>query len=117
MTYLTKLGKLGTLPHLTLASGYHQIRISPEDVPKTSFSTPFGHFQWQVLIEGLTNAPATFQHFMNEVFKDKMHKFVAVYLDDILIYSKTEEEHYEHIEKVFEVLKENNLFLKLKKCS
>ena len=78
---------------LDLTSGYHQILISEEDRPKTAFRTPFGHFQFKVLIEGLTNAPATFQTVMNSIFAPWLKKFVVVYLDDILIFSKSEEEH------------------------
>ena len=78
---------------LDLTSGYHQILISEEDRPKTAFRTPFGHFQFKVLIEGLTNAPATFQTVMNSIFSPWLKKFVVVYLDDILIFSKSEEEH------------------------
>ena len=75
---------------LDLTSGYHQILISEEDRPKTAFRTPFGHFQFKVLIEGLTNAPATFQTVMNSIFSPYLKKFVVVYLDDILIYSLNE---------------------------
>jgi hypothetical protein len=75
---------------LDLTSGYHQILISEEDRPKTAFKTPFGHFQFKVLIEGLTNAPATFQTVMNSIFHPYIKKFVVVYFDDILIFTKTE---------------------------
>jgi hypothetical protein len=78
---------------LDLTSGYHQILISEEDRPKTAFRTPFGHFQFKVLIEGLTNAPTTFQTVMNSILHPYIRKFVVVYIDDILIFSKTEAEH------------------------
>jgi hypothetical protein len=78
---------------LDLTSGYHQILISEEDRPKTAFQTPFGHFQFKVLIEGLTTAPATFQTVMNSIFHPYIRKFVVVYIDDILIFSRTEAEH------------------------
>jgi hypothetical protein len=71
--------------------------ISEEDRPKTAFQTPFGHFQFKVLIEGLTNAPATFQTVMNSIFHPYIRKFVVVYIDDILIFSKTEAEHKAHV--------------------
>ncbi len=101
---------------LDLAQGYHQIRISKEDVPKTAFRVPFGHYQFKVLSFGLTNAPATFQGVMNRIFQQYLGKFVLVYLDDILVFSKTQEEHLEHLRKVFEILRENKLFAKLTKC-
>jgi hypothetical protein len=90
---------------LDLTSGYHQILISEEDRPKTAFRTPFGHFQFKVLIEGLTNALATFQTVMNSIFHPYIRKFVAVYIDDILIFSRTEAEHKAHVHLMLEMLK------------
>jgi Reverse transcriptase (RNA-dependent DNA polymerase) len=100
-----------------MTSGYHQIRISDDDVPKTAFRTPAGLFEWRVLPFGLTNAPATFQTAMNAIFAPYLHKFVLVYLDDILIFSKSAEEHREHLRKVLDLLRENKLYANLKKCS
>ena len=96
---------------LDLTSGYHQILISEEDRPKTAFRTPFGHFQFKVLIEGLTNAPATFQTVMNSIFAPWLKKFVVVYLDDILIFSKSEEEHQSHVRMVLDVLRQQKFFV------
>jgi len=90
---------------LDLQSGYHQVRISEEDIPKTAFRTPLGHFQWRVLSFGLTNAPATFMRMMSQVLAPYIGKFVLVYLDDILIYSKTEDEHISHIRTVLQPLR------------
>jgi hypothetical protein len=103
---------------LDLLSGYHQVRLRKEDVPKTAFRTPFGLYEFLVLPFGLTNAPATFQRLMNEVFHDFIREgFVVVYLDDVLIYSKTEEEHLGQLERVFTRLREHQLLAKLVKCS
>jgi hypothetical protein len=103
---------------LDLLSGYHQVRLRKEDVPKTAFRTPFGLYEFLVLPFGLTNAPATFQRLMNEVFHDYIREgFVVVYLDDVLIYSKTEEEHLGQLERVFTRLREHQLLAKLVKCS
>ena len=82
---------------LDLTSGYHQIRMLPEVVPKTAFSTPSGHYEFKVLSFGLTNAPAVFQSVMNDNFRPYIGKFVFVYLDDILVFSKSPEEHAEHV--------------------
>ncbi|KAJ9523973.1 hypothetical protein QJQ45_022376 [Haematococcus lacustris] len=101
---------------LDLQSGYHQIRIQPEDVPKSAFRTPYGHYQFKVLSFGLTNAPATFQAVMNDIFRDYLNDFVVVYLDDILVFSKNKAEHLKHLEIVFRILKEHELYAKLKKC-
>lgn len=102
---------------LDLQSGYWQIRIAEQDVPKTAFRTRYGHFEWKVMPFGLTNAPATFQHLMNKILQPYLDKFVVVYLDDILIFSKTPEEHLEHVATVLEILKENQLYVGLDKCA
>jgi hypothetical protein len=101
---------------IDLKSGYHQIRIAPEDVPKTAFRTPIGHYQFKVLQFGLTNAPATFQNVMNDIFAPYLNQFVVVYLDDILIFSKSEQEHLQHIELVLQKLRHYGLYANGKKC-
>lgn len=101
---------------LDLASGYHQIRIPEQDRPKTAFRTPFGHFQYRVLSFGLTNAPATFQKAMDIMFGPLLRKGVLVYLDDILIYSKTWEEHLHLLRQVLQLLQKNSYYCRLWKC-
>ena len=101
---------------IDLQAGYHQIRISDEDKPKTAMLTPLGQFQWKVLCFGLTNAPATFQRVMNNIFREHIGKCVLVYLDDILVMSRTAEEHAMHLRIVFELLRQHQLKAKLSKC-
>jgi hypothetical protein len=101
---------------LDLTSGYYQIRIIEEDIPKTAFQTPFGLYQFKVLTFGLTNAPATFQSVMNDMLRPYVGKFVVVYLDDILIFSKTAKEHLSHLRQVLQTLRENQFYANPKKC-
>ena len=101
---------------LDLLSGYHQVPLHPSDVPKTAFRTPIGSYQFRVLSMGLTNAPSTFSHVMNGVFKGLIGKSVLIYHDDILVFSKTEEEHVKHVKEVLEILRQQKLYAKLAKC-
>ncbi|KAF4228200.1 hypothetical protein CNMCM8980_006938 [Aspergillus fumigatiaffinis] len=101
---------------LDITDAYNHIRIADGDEWKTAFRTKFGHFEYLVMPFGLTNAPASFQRFINEVLQEYLHSFVIVYLDDILIFSKKEEEHVEHVSRVLEKLQEAKIKLKLKKC-
>jgi hypothetical protein len=102
---------------LDLKSGYNLVRIKEGDEWKTAFRTKYGLFEYLVMPFGLANTPAAFQHFMNDIFRDLLDIYVVVYLDDILIFSKTREEHVNHVREVLKRLKENHLYCQLEKCS
>jgi hypothetical protein len=102
---------------IDLRSGYHHIRIRPEDISKTAFTTQYGLFEYLVMSFGLTNALAHFTYLMNSVFMPELDKFVVVFIDDILIYSKNEEEHARHLWMVLTHLREHQLYAKFSKCT
>ncbi|GKF35146.1 putative reverse transcriptase domain-containing protein, partial [Tanacetum coccineum] len=100
---------------IDLRSGYHRIRIREEDIPIIAFRTQYGHFEFHVMSFGLTNAPAVFMDLMNRVCKPYLEKFVIVFIDDILIYSKSKEEHEEHLKIILGLLKKEKLYAKFSK--
>ena len=101
---------------IDLRSGYHQLRIANADVPKTAFLTRYGHYEFLVMPLGLTNAPAVFMALMNKVFQPYLDKFVIVFIDDIMVYSRDEEEHANHLRLVLQTLREKQLYAKFNKC-
>ncbi|GKB38629.1 putative reverse transcriptase domain-containing protein [Tanacetum coccineum] len=101
---------------IDLRSGYHQLRIREEDIPITAFRTRYGHYEFQVMPFGLTNAPAVFMDLMNRVCKPYLDKFVIVFIDDILIYSKNKEEHGKHLKTILNLLRSEKLYAKFSKC-
>jgi hypothetical protein len=101
---------------IDLRSGYHQLKIRESDIPKTVFRTRYGLYEYTVMFFGLTNAPTYFMYLMNKVFMEYLDKFVIVFIDDILIFSKTMEEHEEHLRLVLEKLRSNQLYAKFSKC-
>ncbi|GKD33670.1 putative reverse transcriptase domain-containing protein [Tanacetum coccineum] len=96
---------------IDLRSGYHQLRVRKGDIPKTTFRTRYGHYEFQVMPFGLMNAPAVFMDLMNRVFKPYLDKFMIVFIDDILIYSRNKKEHEEHLKAILELLKKEELFI------
>ena len=101
---------------IDLRSGYHQLKIREKDIPKTVFTMRYGLYEYMVMSFGLTNAPAYFMSMMNKVFMEYLDKFVAVFIDDIMVYSKNEEEHKEHLRLVLKKLREHQLYAKFSKC-
>jgi hypothetical protein len=101
---------------IDLRSGYHQLKIRATNIPKTAFITRYGLYEYTVMSFGLTNAHAYFMYLMNKVFMEYLDKFMVVFMDDILIFFKNEEEHDEHLRLVLQKLRENQLYAKLSKC-
>jgi hypothetical protein len=99
-----------------LRSGYHQMKIRWSDIPKTAFITRYGLYEYTIMSFGLTNAPTYFMYLMNKVFMEYLDKFVVVFIDVILIYSKTDEEHEEHLRLVLQKMREHQLYAKFSKC-
>src|SRR5947207_11059299 len=102
---------------IDLTSGYWQIAIAAADRPKTAFRTRYGHYEFNVMLFGLTNAPATFQSLMNDIFRDMLDVCVIVYLDDILVFSKNDADHEKHVRQVLQRLRENKLYARPSKCT
>ncbi|GKC24883.1 putative reverse transcriptase domain-containing protein [Tanacetum coccineum] len=101
---------------IDLRSGYHQLRVRDEDIPKTAFRTRYRHYEFQVMPFSLTNAPVVFMDLMNRVCKPYLDKFMIVFIDDILIYSRNKEEHANHLRIILELLKKEKLYAKFSKC-
>jgi hypothetical protein len=101
---------------IDLRSAYHQIKIRDEDIPKTAFSMRYRLYEYLAMSFGLTNAPAHFMYLMNSVFMPKLDKFVVVFIDDILVYSRSMEEHEEHLRVVLQRLRDHQLYVKFSKC-
>nr|GEX67727.1 putative reverse transcriptase domain-containing protein [Tanacetum cinerariifolium] len=102
---------------IDLRSGYHQLRVTDEDIPKTAFRMRYGHYEFQVMPFGLTNAPDVFMDLMNRVCKPYSNKFMIVFIDDILVYSRNKEEHADHLRIILELLKKEKLYAKFSKCN
>ncbi|GJX92108.1 putative reverse transcriptase domain-containing protein [Tanacetum coccineum] len=108
--------KLDDIQVIDLRSGYHQLRVREEDIQKTAFRTLYGHFEFTVMPFGLTNAPAIFMDLMNRVCKPYLDKFIIEFIDDILIYSKSEEEHEVHLKTILDLLEKEKLYAKFSMC-
>ena len=101
---------------LDLQQAYHQVRLKEADIPKTAFVTHMGQFEYRVLCFGLTNAPSTFQALMNRILAPYINKFCVVYLDDIMIYSKSPEEHLMHLRQVLQAFRDHQFYCRIHKC-
>jgi hypothetical protein len=101
---------------VNLRLGYHQLKIQESDIPKTTFRNRYGLYEYTMMSFGLTNAPAYFMYLMNKVFMEYLDEFIVVFIDDILIFSKTEEEHEKHLRLVLEKLRSSQLYAKFSKC-
>ena len=101
---------------IDLRSGYHQLRIRESDIPKTAFRTRYGHYEFLVMSFGLTNAPTAFMDLMNRVFRPYLDRFVIIFIDDILVYSRSELEHETHLGLVLQTLRQHRLYAKFNKC-
>ena len=101
---------------IDLSSGYHQLKVRATDIEKTAFRTRYSHYEFLFMPFRVTNAPATFMDFMNQVFKHFLDEFVIVFIDDILVYSKSFAEHEQHLRMVLQTLRSRKLYAKLKKC-
>jgi hypothetical protein len=101
---------------IDLQSGYHQLKIQESDIPKIAFIIRYRLYEYTVMSFGLTNAPTYFMYLMNKVFMEYLDKFIVVFIDDVLVYSRNEEEHMEHLHLVLQILREHQLYPKLSKC-
>ena len=111
-----KLAGSTTFSKIDLRSGYQQLKMREEDVPKTTFRTRYGHYKFLVMLFGLTNSPAVFMDIMNQVFEDYLDKFVIIFIDDILIYSKDKKEYAQNLQLILQRLEAKKLYAKFKKC-
>lgn len=111
-----QLQRASVYSKIDLRSRYHQLRIRKEDVPKTTFQTRYGYYEFLVMPFGLTNAPVVFIDLMNRVFKPFLNQFIIIFIDDILVYSRGSEEHEVHLRTVLRILREHKLYSKLSNC-